>query len=342
MGPGDASIVSEHLPLGHIRPTILPSGERRIKRVAYLAQVRNRALHPLDVSSSSAASGDDQTTTRRFDKLLFLNDVVFSPLDAAQLLFSTNIGHDGRTDYRAACALDFINPFKFYDTFASRDREGYSMGLPFFPWFSAAGAGASRRDVLAGKDAVRVRSCWGGMVAFEAKWFQTDARATPSTTPLRFRAEPDTFWDASECCLIHADLQPDQTPSDPSSDTRIFVNPFVRVAYGSRTHSWLSTTRRWERLYPIPHHLINKLVGLPFFNPRRTESEGDQVMEQVWIDDDGSNRDDNTVAHRHRSFQTVQRTAQRGGFCGSRKLLVLKEKPSRGEQRWESLPVPPV
>ena len=56
--------------------------------------------------------------------------------------------------------MDFINPFKFYGTFASRDLEGYSMGLPIYPWFSSAGKAQSRQDVLDQKDAVRVRSCW--------------------------------------------------------------------------------------------------------------------------------------------------------------------------------------
>ncbi|KAI9851208.1 MAG: hypothetical protein M1838_004220 [Thelocarpon superellum] len=357
--PCDASIVSDHLPLADIATVTLPTGERRIKRVAYLAEVRNRALSPLEAHGT------------RFDKLLFLNDVIFAPLDAAQLLFSTNLDLDGRTKYRAACAVDFINPFKFYDTFASRDLEGYSMGVPFFPWFSNAGAGESRRDVLAGKDAVRVRSCWGGMVAFEAKWFQPPLltegsptgkphaveiakeakeiprRSTPGAdnAPVRFRSETDTFWDASECCLIHADLQPARTPGQIAADTEIFVNPFVRVAYGTWTFGWLGTTRRWEKLYTIPHDLVNRLAGLPSFNPRRTEIEGEEVLEKVWVNEDGMPRDerrDVALGPRAGSYQSTRRTAGRGGFCGTRKLLVLKTDPRPGEKMWESLPVPAV
>lgn len=84
----------------------LPDGELGIKRIAYLAQARNRALEPLDTPSS-----------RSYDKILYLNDVVFDPVEAAQLLFFTNSGN-----YRAACALDFIDPFKFYDICDSRRR----------------------------------------------------------------------------------------------------------------------------------------------------------------------------------------------------------------------------
>ena len=43
------------------------------------------------------------------------------------------------------------------------------MGVPLFPWFTDTGNPASRQDVLAQKDVVRVRSRWGGMTAFEAK-----------------------------------------------------------------------------------------------------------------------------------------------------------------------------
>lgn len=82
---------------------VLP-GERRIKRKEYLAELRNKAIEPLS----------NNATGMTFDKLLFLNDVIFSPHDAVDLLLATNAGQ-----YRAACAMDFINAFKFYDTFAT-------------------------------------------------------------------------------------------------------------------------------------------------------------------------------------------------------------------------------
>jgi hypothetical protein len=197
------SLVSEHLPLEDIPRITIPSGERQIKRIAFLADVRNRALRPLD------------DFTVQFDKLIFINDVLFDPIEAVQLLFSTNIDANGRTQYGAVCAVDFINAFKFYDYFATRDFEGNGMGLQFFPWFADAGDAISRKDAIAQKDAVRVRSCWGGMTAFEASWFQKSAVNTPSTrmeaaerfpnlplSPLRFRYEEDPFWEASEVCIF--------------------------------------------------------------------------------------------------------------------------------------------
>lgn len=292
----------------------LPDGSERTKRIAYLAEVRNRALLPLDEHSEI-----------EYDKLLYLNDVAFDPIEAAQLLLSTNLDEHGNTAYRAACAVDFINPFKFYDTFATRDLEGYSMGVPIFPWFTNAGSGSSRRDVLAGKDAIRVKSCWGGMVAFDAKPFQ----ATP---PLRFRATPDTYWDASECCLIHADLLDQSTYNEDGDYVGVYMNPFVRVAYSSTTLPWLRRVQRVERLFSIPQNLINHLVGLPWFNPRRTGVIGSQVEETVWVEDQSLKAGG--------SFQKESREARRGGYCGIRTLQVIKESQRDGEKNWESLPVP--
>ena len=335
-------VSEERLPIEELPKVTLPDGSHRVKRIAYLAEVRNRALHPLDEPSKT-----------KYDRLLYLNDVVFDPIDAAQLILSTNIDDNGKASYRAACAVDFINPFKYYDTFATRDLEGYSMGVPFFPWYSSAGGAHSRQDVLTGTDAVRVKSCWGGMVAFDAKYFQ-NTRSTSDVSrrtydnsgadtslaiyarstelPIRFRAEPDLYWDASECCLVQADLLMAGSKKDVTTDYEIYQNPFVRVAYDSRTLWWLKYTRRFERLYTIPHYLVNLVVGMPWFNPRRAEVEGEQVAERVWTSDASSQAGG--------SFEEVTRTATRGGYCGMRTLQVLKESSREGEKNWESIPVP--
>ena len=316
-------VFEEHLDPDTLPHVTLPDKTTKVKRIEYLAEVRNRALRPLETSDV------------KWDKIIYLNDVIFDPIDAAQLLFSTTAGgeNDGRTKYRAACAVDFINPFKFYDTFATRDAEGYSMGVPFFPWFTDSGNGQSRQDVLDQKEAVMVRSCWGGIVAFDDKYFQfefADKLTTlgditkTSSSGFRFRAEEDTYWDASECCLIHADIQsPDPT------DTGIYLNPYIRVAYDVTTFSWLSFTRRFERLYTPIHWLINHLVGLPWKNPRRAEIPGAQVEEKVWIPDSNGG-----------SFQSVTRNASHAGFCGVRSLQVLLDHPIPGHKPYESLPIP--
>ena len=297
-----------------VRHVELPDGSRRVKRISFLAEVRNKALQPLE----------DEAADIQFDKILYLNDVIFKPIEAVQLLLSTNRGKDGTASYRAACAVDFINPFKFYDTFASRDAEGFGMGVPFFPWFTSSGEGISRHDVLLGKDAVRVKSCWGGMVAFDASPFQ-------AASPLRFRASEDLYWDASECCLIHADLVSNDTAKE-DRDHGIYMNPYVRVAYSERTLYWLQYTRRFEKLYAWPHSIINGLVGLPWFNPRRAERAGSKVDERVWVPN--SNLDTGG------SFQMQEKNAKGDGFCGRRGLQLLKEGVREGEKNWEDMPVP--
>lgn len=351
--PGNTTIVSEDFDLASLPRITVPNGDSRIKRMTFLAEVRNRALAPLE------------TTEVAFDKILYINDVNFDPLDAAQLLFSTNVDANGLANYGAACAVDFINAFKFYDRFATRDLDGYDMGIPFYPWFTSEGEATSRKDVLAGKDAVRVRSCWGGMTAFEAKWFQDQTRFTtsapkavqsvenspvqsvenstnPKTSPLRFRYEQDTFWESSECCLIHADLQYRRTGLGFPQDSGIYMNPYIRVAYDTKTLSWLSFTRRPERLYSIIHDILNHAVGFPHYNPRQLEEPGQEVTDTVWEYDDPvraylPNPGESDLKGQ---YHQVQRVAQPGGYCGGRNLLVINESPSEGEGKWSKIDPP--
>lgn len=303
----------------------LPDGSKRVKRIAYLAEIRNRALRPLDSFSY------------KFDKLLYVNDVMFDPIDAVQLLFATNAG-SGKANYRAACAMDFINPFKFYDTFATRDFEGYATGLPIYPWFSGAGQAQSRQDVFDQTDAVRVRSCWGGMVAFDARFFQATAAELGDLnisgsinggnfTGFQFRAEPDLFWESAECCLIQADIQ-----STEIDNRGIYMNPYVRVAYDTTTLSSLGWSRRIERLFTPFQYMINTIVGMPVYNPRRSHRAWQEVQEEVWSP--------NATDPAGGSFKIKDKIASHSGFCGTRALQVLKENRQPGEKNWEFYPVP--
>ncbi|KAK4502747.1 hypothetical protein PRZ48_006173 [Zasmidium cellare] len=371
----DSAIVTEQLDLQKFPHVSAPDGSSYVKRITFLADVRNRALRPLEDSASTA-----HNTT--FDKLLYLNDVIFDPVDAANLLFSTNVDEStGRTQYRAACAVDFINPFKFYDTFATRDLEGYDTGVPFYPWFTGGGQAESRRDVLEQKDAVRVKSCWGGMVAFEAKWFQrpglqkeaTGDYGLPSdkasayhtemgktrdddqesadldlydSAQLRFRAETDTYWDSSECCLIHADLSAMDTASLAPNETGIYMNPYIRVAYDGYVLPWLSFTKRFERLYTPIHVIVNWIADRPSFNPRQYQGPGDEVVDRVWRWDEDSAKALETGTFTTESelqghWEEVNRTAQPGGFCGMRKLLIINEHPLEGQKKWGKF-LPPI
>ncbi|QSZ29281.1 hypothetical protein DSL72_003793 [Monilinia vaccinii-corymbosi] len=291
----------DHIDLSTLHRITLPSGHTGVKRIEFLADVRNKALDPL-------TSGD---VTEKYDRVLFLNDVFFEVEGAMRLLWGTNVNDEGKAEYKAVCGADFITSWKYYDTYATRDTEGYSIGVPIFPWFAGKGDSTSRNDVLAGKDAVRVKSCWGGIVAFDARFFQAEiAHASSSSLqkkeaeesdrayerstsvaelPLKFRSEPESFWESSECCLIHADILATPDFPDYTTNTRedwgegIFMNPFVRVAYDATSFRHIHYAKRFERLFVPLQAMINYFAHLPRFNERRMEKEGDVVQDRLWI-----------------------------------------------------------
>ncbi|KAL1637499.1 hypothetical protein SLS56_000637 [Neofusicoccum ribis] len=181
-----------------------PNGNKEKRRIPYLARLRNRTLKPLE---------DLEKKGERFDRVLFLNDVVYTARDIIALL-QTNSGH-----YAAACAFDFKLPPQFYDTFATRDADGHAPLTTTFPFFRSA---VSRHALTHGAGAVPVSSCWNGVMAMDAAPFYTKLRR------LAFRAYDDALAhahvEASECCLIHAD--------NPYARARgVYVNAGVRVAY---------------------------------------------------------------------------------------------------------------
>jgi hypothetical protein len=330
-----------HVPITGFPTITMPDGTERVKRLAYLSEMRNRALKPLDLFNET------ELGVGQFDKVLFLNDVFFRPTDAASLLFSTNLGVDGRTNYLAVCSMDFMNPLLFYDLYAQRDAEGFSCGLPIFPFFSTAGKGISRRAVLAQSDAVPVKSCWGGMVATQAKHLQNLNDALPSPGfqepgshvidpwsptkvkgPVRFRYEPEVFFDACECCLLHADLR--QAAKNQGAEAPgTFVNPYVRVAYSQPMLQWLPWVRRWERLFVLPQWILTKIIGLPTHNPHRLIEEGDHFMEEIWAGPQPGH------------WEMTKRTGRSGMFCAVREMQLVQTRERTEDINWENTKMPP-
>ncbi|RGP79736.1 putative polysaccharide export cap59 [Fusarium longipes] len=145
-----------------------PRGRRELRRIPFLAKLRNRTLQDLI---------DLQKKGQHFDKVLFLNDVVFTTDDVLKLL-GTNGG-----DYAAACSLDFSRPPEYYDTFALRDTSGYAHAMHTWPYFKSS---ASRNALVNHLDAVPVASCWNGIVAMPTEPFT-------SSSKLRFRGIPDSL-----------------------------------------------------------------------------------------------------------------------------------------------------
>ncbi|KAF2118219.1 polysaccharide export protein [Lophiotrema nucula] len=205
-------------------------GRQELRRVPYLANLRNRVM--AEMAAESEAKGF------RFDKVLWLNDVVFTTEDVLTLLST----YDG--EYAAACSLDFSKPPAYYDTFALRDLAGSKTMSPVWPYFFP---GASRRALVA-NEAVPVRSCWNGMVAMDTMPFY----ATPA---LKFRGIDDGLaelhLEGSECCIVHAD-------NPLSKVLGVYINPNVRVGYNQRAYDtinaaplWQSTTERIRAIWKL-------------------------------------------------------------------------------------------
>ncbi|KAI0899094.1 glycosyltransferase family 69 protein [Annulohypoxylon nitens] len=336
----NAIINDPHVPIADFPTVKLPDDTSRVKRLAYLSEMRNRALRPLD-------RFDPSIGTEQYDKILFLNDVTFHPIEAAHLLFSTNVEEDGRAHYLSACAVDFWTPLKFYDLYVTRDYEGYSAGLPFWPVFLNVGEGVSRAAMIAQKDAVPVQACWSGMVAMQAKHVQNMNETLPNshfqdissyvidpvrphnvTSPVRFRYEPEVFFEACECCLFHADVAQVARKAG-EEELGIYMNPYVRVAYTEKTLSWLPWVKRWERLFSIPHAIISWFMSLPTYNPHRTVQEGEIFTEEIWVGEGNTGH-----------WQLVQRQGRNGMFCGVREMQVIKLDERDEDKNWENIKIP--
>ncbi|KAF5494830.1 Alpha-1,3-mannosyltransferase CMT1 [Colletotrichum siamense] len=201
-----------------------------MRRVTYLARERNRAMDPLAELLASQ--------NRRFDKVIWLNDVVFETREVHMLL-----GTRGGA-YAAACAMDFILWPYYYDTFALRDDAGLKTASWYWPWFHSPRARASAEAM----EPVEVKSCWNGMVVFDAAPFYDER--------LRFRGVEDSLaamhLEGSECCLIHAD-------NPLSREKGVWLNPNVRVGYNEKVFeetkmdrfptAWAAVVGFWANRY---------------------------------------------------------------------------------------------
>ncbi|SPO25049.1 uncharacterized protein UTRI_01563_B [Ustilago trichophora] len=189
-------------------------------RIDFLAKVRNIAMQPL-VDSAYAAD--------KFTHVLWVNDLIFTPQDALNLLRTNNAHYD------QACAMDFIGN-GFYDTWVVRDAQGETLKRQW-PYFKR------EQDIEAMREGrpFEVNSCWNGITAFDAKWFYpSNASAASSSAgnrddgdgllqlPLQFRSSTTCL--SSECQLISYDIHRALYPARPT----ILINPAVKVAYNHK------------------------------------------------------------------------------------------------------------
>ncbi|CDW97228.1 hypothetical protein [Sporisorium scitamineum] len=182
-------------------------------RIDFLANVRNTAMQPL------------ATAPHTYTHVLWINDIIFTPRDALELL------HTNHARYDQACAMDFIGN-GFYDTWVTREADGETLKRQW-PYFKRVEDIESMRR---GKP-FQVNSCWNGMSAFDAKWFYPPTNSStlpvaddengPLSLPLRFRSSTTCL--SSECQLISYDIHRAIHPT--RRRPTILINPAVKVAY---------------------------------------------------------------------------------------------------------------
>ena len=237
-----------------------PSGSegKEIRRIPYLAKTRNLSLQPLI---------EEKRRGRTYDKILFLNDIVFKPSDVVSLL-ATNGG-----SYSVACALDFHYPARvatYYDTFALRDSNGDGTLSVQFPYFRST----ESRDAIWRGDSARVQSCWNGITLMDATPFYNSVDGKgDSVDGLRFRGVSDSLaskhLEGSECCLIHADLT-----AMGAAEHGIYVNPAVRVGYTEEAYNFTHFGPENTFISPTQYVLAKWLYRL---NRLRTPSAEKQM-----------------------------------------------------------------
>lgn len=273
-----------------------PRGRRELRRIPYLARLRNRSIAPLRDMAEANDWGGGGNETLAFDRVLFLNDVVFSVDDALALMLTK----EGR--YAAACSIDFSKPPEYYDTFALRDIDGHEHATHTWPFFRSP----QSRQAMKLSLPVPVKSCWNGIVAMPAHVF------TAKEDPLLFRGIPDSLagyhLEGSECCLIHAD--------NPLSASRgVWVNPNVRVGYQgdaydavhpSDSRAWLSWWDIWAGLW---RNRLRRLTTTPAIKEWRARN-----LVQQW-----------TWAAVVRKDPGAGARVERGTFCLINEMQVLVE-----------------
>lgn len=147
---------------------VTPAGKKELRRIPYLSRIRNLSLEPLQELAAQGIT---------FDKVLFLNDVVFTVRTriSLQLTLSLLLEHCKLTfvqandvfelldtndgNYAAACSLDFSKPPNYYDTFALRDVSGHEAVMSTWPFFQDPVS----RYAMKSMSPVPVTSCWNGI-----------------------------------------------------------------------------------------------------------------------------------------------------------------------------------
>ncbi|PVZ96586.1 hypothetical protein BB558_007489 [Smittium angustum] len=201
-------------------------------RIEYLAKVRNKAIEPLETESLNG---------RKYDKIVFMNDVVFCRNDILELLYQSEHQQSDVT-----CPLDFDtgtsnnNTIYFRDTWVARDLNGDSFEKSLNRIVSHKPSMERFRNNLP----FQVQCCWNGAVVLNAKPFYEPIN-------LKFRRSniKQNECSASECSLMCNDFW-------QNGFRRIVTVPRVLLTYQMK-HFELLDDR--YKLDPIPSPKLEKI-----------------------------------------------------------------------------------
>ncbi|OMJ08136.1 Alpha-1,3-mannosyltransferase CMT1 [Smittium culicis] len=179
--------------------------------IEYLAKIRNKALEPLYKELSSS---------RKYDKIVFMNDVLFCKNDILELIYQSDLQGSDFT-----CPLDIhgvgTNPpqIEFRDGWVARDIKGGFFYNKLDDLFDHE----ESKQRISQNLPFQVQSSWNGVAVLNAEPFYL------KDTPIRFRRSKvgTNECSASECSLICNDFW-------SLGYGRIIVVPKILVSYNLR------------------------------------------------------------------------------------------------------------
>ena len=200
--------------------------------------------------------GGQPSQQRRFDHVVFVNDVYLCAYEVLRLLL-----------YNAdlACGLDlFLEPFPdkhpettavrkeltFYDLRLARDEEGqrFQWGPPFVRHVRGQAREGEGEAEVEYKEAFPVFCCWNGLVVLNAG---------PFYQGLRFRSVRPGEKVVSECSNVCTDLW-------VNGHRKVVLDPQIKLAYDEPTYERLHALKppRYPDLYKVDRG-IERLVEAP-------------------------------------------------------------------------------
>jgi alpha-1,3-mannosyltransferase len=180
-------------------------------RIEFLASVRNEAMRTLYNTMTSST----------FDRIVFMNDVIYCAEDVLELLL-----HSFVNDAHMTCGMDYQmnGGVAFYDDWVMRDRTGkYLSVLPLNSHFTSDVEMNTRMEA---DMAVQVQCCWNGMAVLST---------APFIDGIRFRREvsvilEDGDWPKYSACS-GSEISVFCNDMNRRNFSRALVVPNVRFAY---------------------------------------------------------------------------------------------------------------